>query len=100
MRTYKNQFPRYDAELLKIDGFYDSSWGNDICPSITMDLGNEWYCQIFCDYLDPKLREEKESARFFILHQQDNSYEGAKLMTDSEEEVRQWVKDNITNKKA
>jgi len=34
------------------------------------------------------------------LHQQDNSYEGAKLMTDSEEEVRQWVKDNITNKKA
>ena len=50
--NYLEEFPRFDDTLPTLAGFYDSSWHNDACPSITKDLPNEHYLQIFIDYKD------------------------------------------------
>jgi hypothetical protein len=57
--NYKNEFPRFDDTLPTLAGFYDSSWHNDACPSITKDLGNDRYLKIYIDYKD------KEQSDFF-----------------------------------
>lgn len=53
-------FPDYDAQLPTIDGFADSSYGNDTCPSIHNEtLG----LTIHCDYAD----EAKRNRRLYAL---------------------------------
>ena len=50
---YKIEFPRYDDELPTLEGFSDSSWHNDACPSITKHIDDKGtFIQIFCDYKD------------------------------------------------
>ena len=47
-------FPDYDDTLPQIAGFVDSSYGNDLCPSIyseTLEL------RIYCDYKSEAKRE-------------------------------------------
>jgi hypothetical protein len=44
-RTYLSEFPNYDDELPAIDGFEDSSWHNDACPSLTKELGGDRFFQ-------------------------------------------------------
>jgi hypothetical protein len=56
MRTYKTEFPDFDNELTFPDGWIDTSWHNDICPSFEKDFGNVTY-KIFCDYKNPEKRE-------------------------------------------
>jgi hypothetical protein len=56
MSNYKTEFPDYDQQLSLPDGWIDTSWHNDICPSFEKDFGNVTY-KIFCDYKDPEKRE-------------------------------------------
>jgi len=47
-------FPDYDDQLPTIAGFVDSSYGNDLCPSIYSEtLG----LRIYCDYKSEAKRE-------------------------------------------
>ena len=39
--------------LPKIDGFQDSSYGNDSAPSISKHLGDDFYLQLWVDYPTP-----------------------------------------------
>ena len=56
-------FPDYDDELPAIDGFVDSSYGNDTCPSIHSEtLG----LTIHCDYKDEAKREVGGLTRYSI----------------------------------
>ena len=48
--NYLHAFPRFDDTLPTLEGFYDSSYQNDACPSITKDLPNKQYLQIYIDY--------------------------------------------------
>jgi hypothetical protein len=51
--TYKDEFPRYDDELPTLNGFEDSSWHNDACPSLMRHIDKAGtFVQIFCDYKD------------------------------------------------
>ena len=50
--NYKKEFPRYDDELPTLDGFSDSSWHNDACPSLMKHIDDSTFIQIFCDYKD------------------------------------------------
>jgi hypothetical protein len=53
MKTnYKTEFPRYDDVLPSIEGFTDSSWHNDACPSLMRHIDDSTFIQIFCDYKD------------------------------------------------
>ena len=47
------------------EGFSDSSYGNDMCPSIAND---DLDLQIFIDAKDPEDREESSYARFSVIH--------------------------------
>ncbi len=53
-RTYKSEFRDYDGDFPSLEGWYDSSWHNDVCPSLTKD--NEMWT-IWVDYVDPSRRE-------------------------------------------
>ncbi len=67
VRTFANQFGDYPADAFPAlpEGFVDSSWGNDTCPS----MWNEAEAlHIFCDYPDATMREIAETPRFSMLH--------------------------------
>jgi hypothetical protein len=57
MRTVKTEFPDYDGELPVVPGFEDTSWKNDVCPSLTRDYGDGYELRLWCDYRDPERRE-------------------------------------------
>lgn len=61
------EFPRYDVSTPPAlpQGFVDTSWQNDACPSFTNELRR---VQVFVDYADPKEREcGPEAPRFSLL---------------------------------
>lgn len=55
-RTYMNEFPNYDDELILPSEWIDSSWHNDVSPSFERDFGDIKY-KIWCDFKDPNKRE-------------------------------------------
>ena len=96
--NYLDCFPDYDRELIKIDGFRDTSWRNDACPSISRGL-----IQIFCNYADPKKREIKDSSLYHCIlwsteETKDETiiyYETNKeLATDNISDVLDFIKQN------
>lgn len=52
--TVKTEFPRFDSDLPVIDGFVDTSYHHDACPSLT---NKELALQLFVDYANPDLSE-------------------------------------------
>lgn len=56
MSNYKQEFPDFDTELNLPEGWIDTSWHNDICPSFEKQFGAVTY-KIFCDYTNPDRRE-------------------------------------------
>ena len=62
-RTYTSEFPDYDGVLPELEGWTDSSWHNDVCPSLTKDNGM-W--KIWVDYVDPAMREFPDGKRFTV----------------------------------
>lgn len=57
MSNYLDEFPAFDDVLPTLDGFHDSSWHNDACPSLTKDLGNENFLQIFIDWKNKEMSD-------------------------------------------
>jgi hypothetical protein len=79
-------FPDYDDVLPIIDGFVDSSYGNDTCPSIHNEtLG----LTIHCDYKDDAKREIEGCTRYGISDAGGDSL----LETDDLAEVLAFVAD-------
>jgi len=56
MRTAKSEFPDYDDTIKMPEGWIDTSWHNDVCPSFERDIGDTTY-KIFCNYKDVEKRE-------------------------------------------
>lgn len=67
---YKEEFPDYDDVLIIPDKFIDSSWHNDICPSVYYRWINRTdtcvECRIFQDYRNPELRERYDGKRYLF----------------------------------
>ena len=94
MPNYRNCFPDYDDTLPKLEGFFDSSYKNDSCPSLSDDADPdpENCIYIFCDYKEPTRREGGEtSPRFRVL----NGYATGNYIFDSNNwgEVVQFIKE-------
>ena len=53
---YMEEFPHYDDQLNLPDGWVDSSWHNDVCPSFEKTIGDTTL-RLWCDFKDPDLRE-------------------------------------------
>lgn len=56
MRTAKSEFPHYDDTIEMPEGWIDTSWHNDVCPSFERDIGEVTY-KVFCNFKDPVKRE-------------------------------------------
>jgi hypothetical protein len=64
--TYKTEFPHYDDTLTLPDGWVDTSWHNDVCPSFEKFIGNTTF-RLWCDFKDPEMREVG-GRRFTVTH--------------------------------
>lgn len=85
--NYRRAFPDFDYEIPALvadaEGWEDTSWHNDACPSFTCDVFVLW-----CDYADPTRREVQGGKRFTMLD------EGrAVLETDAWDDVRAFIED-------
>jgi hypothetical protein len=54
--AYKTEFPHYDDTLTLPDGWVDTSWHNDVCPSFEKVFGDTTF-RLWCDFKDPDQRE-------------------------------------------
>lgn len=80
------EFPEYDTALPVVPGFVNTSWHNDMCPSLSMLLPALGYeVRLLCDYLNPDLREENDGGKQFVLC----IYSGSQVDGDHEEVYQQ-----------
>lgn len=89
--TFREEFPDYPAGEMPAapEGFDDTSWHNDACPSFTSDaLG----LTIFVDYPTPEDREFPDTRRFSVSSQ-DHGVEtsGPCFDTDDWQEVLDFI---------
>jgi hypothetical protein len=63
--NYKNEFPNYDDTINMPEGWIDTSWHNDACPSFEKTFGDTTF-RLWCDYVDPERREMHGAMRFVI----------------------------------
>jgi hypothetical protein len=54
--TYTTEFPHYDDTLSLPEGWTDTSWHNDTCPSFERVYGDVTF-RLWCDFKDPEQRE-------------------------------------------
>jgi hypothetical protein len=54
--TYTTEFSHYDDTLSLPEGWTDTSWHNDICPSFERVYGDTTF-RLWCDFKDPERRE-------------------------------------------
>lgn len=55
---YKNEFPNYDYEIPSLgNGWIDSSWHNDVCPSFEYTSNQGVIYRLWFEYNDPDIRE-------------------------------------------
>jgi hypothetical protein len=71
--NYKIEFPHYDDELTLPDGWLDTSWHNDVSPSIEKQIGDIKY-KIWCDFKDPNKREAG-GKQFTVATYDSNEFE-------------------------
>jgi hypothetical protein len=50
------EFPDYDDVLTIPSGWFDNSWCNNACPSISRRFNEDSHICIWCDYKDPTKR--------------------------------------------
>ena len=69
--NYKIEFPDYDDTLPELEGFTDSSWRNDACPSISREIDagavHPKTIVVFVDYKDPSLRDRDEGEFRYVV---------------------------------
>ena len=57
-QDYKTEFRFFDYEIPKIpEGFTDSSWHNNVCPSFERKLTDDTYVTLWVNYADEDRRE-------------------------------------------
>jgi len=56
--TYKYEFPDFDYDMPNLgNGWIDSSWHNDTCPSFEYHNGKGLTYRLWVEYTDPNIRE-------------------------------------------
>jgi hypothetical protein len=92
--TFQTEFPDFPAADMPAipAGFEDSSWHNDVCPTIQ---SSALRLSIFLDYADPAQREfGADTNRFLVLElDADGCYTGEQplVATDDWSEVLSFI---------
>lgn len=90
--TYKQEFPAFDDVLPTLEGFKDSSWHNDACPSLIKELGNENFLQVFVDWKNKEMSDfadlmGNDYGRFVVMLGLSNGSTEDILITNDWDEV-------------
>jgi hypothetical protein len=88
--TYREAFPDYpeaDFPVELPEGFSDTSWKNDSCPSME---SNSLLLRVWIDYADVSQREHQNGFRYIILDSEDEDANPI-LETDSWSEVLERI---------
>lgn len=87
---YLREFPGFGVLDVAIpDGFDDTSWHNNACPTWSMQKGNGNYLQLAIDYADPEHRDTPSLKRFRLhLYDTDMNFQGDLMQTDDYTEVQ------------
>lgn len=91
--SYKNEFPDYDGQLYLPNGWKDSSFKGDPCPSVSKvynDDGAEVEFIIWQDYVDKKKREYDWQMRF-MFQINVNNVNVFRFETDNINEIKKIV---------
>lgn len=90
--NYKTEFPDFDYELTIPEGWTDSSWHNDVSPSIEKQFGDIKY-RIWCDFADPE-RREVGGKQFVVATYDSNEFEHLQDLNefDTFEDAIEFVK--------
>lgn len=92
-RRYQTEFPDFGTFDLPLpDGFADTSWHNDVCPSFERDLGDDTYLRIFVDYANPADRENPGAKRFTCQRVMPDGDTVRGLHSDAWQAVLTWAK--------
>lgn len=84
MSDVKKEFPDFDEDLPVIEGFKDSSWHNDACPSM---MNEEMHLLLYVDYSDfdkcdfPDARRSGAMKKYHLMALTDENY----VMDDQED---------------
>jgi len=92
--SYKTEFPDFDyIPLLAFhEGWYDTSWHNDTCPSFERLTLDQFTIKVFFDYKNIKKREVDSGEKFYVaLYDKDNDFIKDLLLTDYENELRLFL---------
>ena len=91
MKNYEIEFPHFTGvEMPTFEGFEDTSWHNDVCPSFERKLKHGVSVRVWVDHPNPKEREEDSTLnhRFAIDLLQDDECIETILVSNDLEEVR------------
>jgi hypothetical protein len=87
---YLREFPAFGVLDVAIpEGFEDTSWHNNACPTWAIQKGNGNYLVLAIDYADPEHRDTPSLKRFRLhLYDTDMNFQGDVLQTDDYAEVQ------------
>jgi len=71
-RNYRNQFPDFKLSYVIPEGFTDTSWKNDTCPSW---INEEHNIKLFIEYDDPEKRENLDEDQFYVVQYETKDYD-------------------------
>ena len=95
MRNYQKEFPHFaGVEMPTFDGFEDTSWHNDACPSFERYLAQELSLRVWVDHPDENLRDAWNSSNHRYALDLMHGCECVKtiIITDDLEQVRLEIK--------
>ena len=91
--SYITEFPDYDDDLYRPDGWQDQSWHNDTCPHIEKRIDTtdtEIAVKVWQDYKDKTLRELDFGKRYsFIIEV--NGFYVFSYETDDLEKIKELM---------
>jgi hypothetical protein len=87
---YLREFPAFGVLDVAIpEGFEDTSWHNNACPTWSMQKGNGNYLQLAIDYADPEQRDTPSLKRYRLhLYDTGMNFQGDLMQTDDYTEVQ------------
>jgi hypothetical protein len=88
--TYEIEFPDFPEPLPHIEGFIDTSWHNDACPSLGKEITPNNWLTVFVDYLNPDLREIGH-CRYALIFNEDGGKTTELCDSDNLDEIKQSI---------
>jgi hypothetical protein len=94
MRTYQSEFPDFRSEWIPQlpEGFVDTSWHNDACPSFTDDVLG---LVVWINYPDADQREWEGSGRYGLTHLDEDGEHAQDLSRDIDSDDWDEIMDGI-----